>query len=255
MRLLITGAEYTGTTTLSWAIVEWMRENMGVANLWTHDHFKWPHLSHPRARSAAHQDEMYADWLAGKAEDPTRLGLTLEEQKKIMALSPRLREMFQRYLVSYHVMPAFFQEPDYIVIGMHIEEAVYAPMYMGYGRNGEYGDRAEMAMDVEQALFKYAPDLVMVMLNASPEVVSSRMKATPHTNSIVPERDVPTVLRRFEEVYAASSIHRKFKIDTSKATVQESLAEFLQKMEPLWSDTDRLRIMSHKQLRRFGHKV
>ena len=123
MRLILVGCEYSGTTTLAEAISEWAKEVMG-GGFGFHDHWKIPHVSHPP-------------------------GLTAEEQEQFMALSPNLKEMFQRYHIEYHLSPSFYGDPHHNSVGFHIDEAVYAPMYYGYGGSGEYGDRARSARRTE----------------------------------------------------------------------------------------------------------
>ena len=44
-------------------------------------------------------------------------------------------------------------------------------------------------------------------------------------------------------------IWRRLAIDTSTRTVEESLAEFLQRFEPYLTDVDRQRIVSHQVMR------
>lgn len=63
--------EYTGVTTLTKAINRWGEETIGGQMGDGHDHFKVPHLAHE--------------------------SLTSAEQSQILALSPRVKEIFQRY--------------------------------------------------------------------------------------------------------------------------------------------------------------
>ena len=214
MKLLITGCEYSGTTTLTKAICEWGESTIGGQWGDGHDHFNVPHLSHPP-------------------------DLTPEEQAQILALSPRVMEIFQRYNIEYHLQPSLMHAPHHILMGMHIDEAVYAPQYYGYGREGEYAARSEFARHVEERIMRYAPDFVHVLVKASPEVIAARMQQEPHVNPVLKEQDVELVLRRFEEEYEASRIRNKVAIDTSTSTVQESLDEFVRKIEPFITDADK----------------
>ena len=131
----MSGCEYAGTTTLGLAISGWVENTLG-ADFGFHDHFKIPHVSHPPGDSKEENDKAYADWSAGKGPDPTRMGLTTDEQELFLALTPNLQEMFQRYHLDYHLQPSFYAAPHHNVIGMHVEEAVYAPLYYGYGGPG-----------------------------------------------------------------------------------------------------------------------
>ena len=252
MRLLLVGCEYSGTTTLAHAIIGWAKETLGAENIGLHDHFKWPHLSHPPATTAEESEALFAAWEEGRGEDPTRMGLTLDEQERILALSPNVKEMFQRYHIDYHLHDAFYQDPDYFTVGMHIEEAVYAPLYFDYGMEGVYGNRKRFAQSVEHRLIQIAPDTVLVLVTASPEVIRRRMREAPHENAVVQEKDIELVLRRFEEESERSSLTHKFVLDTSTATVKETLAEFVQKIKPHLTQTDRLRILTHRALQREG---
>ena len=57
---------------------------------------------------------------------------------------------------------------------------------------------------------------------------------------MVREDDVEYILRRFEEEYQASQIANKMTLDTSDSTVESTVAEFVEKMEPYFTVADRL---------------
>ena len=223
MRLILIGCEYAGTTSLAGAISAWAKDAMGD-EMGFHDHWKIPHVSHPP-------------------------GLTEEEQAQFLALSPSLKEMFQRYHMEYHTSSSFYGDPHHNSVGFHIDEAVYAPLYYGYGKADEYGDRVTAARHLEAHIMEVAPDTVLILLKASPQVIRSRMKDAPHPGGLVQDKDVEQVLQRFEEEYARSMIRKKFTLDTSTATVQETLAEFVENIEPHLTDADRLRILTHMALK------
>ena len=88
-----------------------------------------------------------------------------------------------------------------------------------------------------------------MLVKASPEVIRCRMAENPHENGLVKDEDVERVLEAFQEQYDESFIRKKFDIDTSEATVEVSLSEFLEKLQPHLSDSDRLWIMSGKAMR------
>ena len=71
-----------------------------------------------------------------------------------------------------------------------------------------------------------------------------------HPNAIVKVGDVELVLERFEDAFKASRLRNKLVIDTSAATVQQSLAEFVSKVEAFLNDHDRLRILVQAAKRR-----
>ena len=248
MRLILVGCEYSGTTTLGYAISEWAENAIG-GHCGFHDHWKAPHVNHPPGTTSEEVASLYTAWTEGRGEDPTRMGLTDEEQEQFLALSPRLREMFQRYHMEYHLAPSFYGDAHHNMIGFHIDEAVYAPLYYGYGGDGEYGDRKWLARLMEHHIVEAAPDTVLVLVKASPEVIARRMKENPHKKGLLQEKDIEHVLGRFEEEHGRSFIRRKFALDTSTATVKETLAEFVEQIELHLTEADRMRIMSRRLAR------
>lgn len=226
MRLVIAGCEYAGTTSIADAIDDWMAETMGARFSLIHDHYKVPHTS-------GHPDDT-----------------TPEERKQILALSPKLKEMTQRHSLYYHVQPGSFDGPDWLAIGLHIEDAVYGPLYFGYGADGKPHDRKVVAMQVEKAIMRFAPDTTLVHVKASPEVIARRMKAEPHEHELVKAADIKRVLGLFEEACARSTLRHKISIDTSKSTPAQAAAEFARKVEPYLTDTDRLRVLTRRALNR-----
>ena len=251
MHLILAGCEYSGTTTLAYSISQWAESAMGGHHFF-HDHWKIPHVNHPpfgtTFETIEEFDASYAAWIAGEEEDPTRLGLTEDEQKLFLALSPRQKEMFQRYHMDYHVAAEFYLRADHNLVGMQIDEAVYAGLY--YGGDGQEEDRKILARHIEERILEQAPDTVLVLLRSTPEVIRGRMNEDPHTNGLLQDKDVVLVLQRFEEEYERSLIKNKFIIDTSRATVEECLAEFVEKFEPFITDADRTRILVQKAKQR-----
>ncbi len=223
MRLIIVGSEYAGKTTLVKEIVKWRDEVMGPPTpagiVPYHDHFTLPWVGH--------WDE-----------------ISEENMAKFMSLGPELKEMFQRYQFSYHLSPMLYRDTDHILVGFHIEDAVYAPLYYGYGRKGEYGDRESFARHFETEILEMAPETVLLLLKASPEVIADRMKKTPHARTVLKEGDIDHVLERFEYHFSHSHLRYKLTLDTSKASVEETLKQFVEAYEPHLSDRDRLRMQT-----------
>ena len=217
MRLIVIGCEYSGTTTLTGNISAWVARTMG-GSLPTHDHWKYPELSH-----RAH---------------------TEEENEAMWALSPALRESFQRYHLEYHLSDAFYGDAHHVLVGFHIDEAVYAPKYYGYGGPDEYSDRAWYARMIESHVNKVAPDTVLVHVKASPEAIRERMKAEPGENGLVQDEDVESILERFEQEYSRSFIRQKIQIDTTDLTPDEALAQFVEQIQPHLTEADRARILT-----------
>ena len=97
-------------------------------------------------------------------------------------------------------------------------------------------------MDAALGLEAHLPDGVMFHVTASDEEIARRMKEDPHPHQVVRERDIEHVLERFEEEFAASLITRRIVLDTTAATVEETLSEFIEKYEPFHTAADRQRI-------------
>ena len=246
MHLIITGCEYSGTTALSFALAEGGKANLG-GDAWGlnqfHDHWKLPHVSNfSPPQTDEERQALIADYPDAARGDWSRTGLTEEEQQMILGLTPKLKEMLQRYHMEYPLHDSFYGQPDHIQVGAYIEEAIYAPLYFGYGGIGEYADRRQGARSYEKQILRRAPDTVLVLVNASAEVIERRMAEWPHHNGALKRDDIAPVLARFEEEYEASLLNHKVVIDTSSATVEESMAELADKLVPLFSEADRSRM-------------
>ena len=185
MRLILVGSEYAGKTTLVNEIVEWRNQVMGpptpLGVVEYHDHFTLPWVGH--------WDE-----------------ISEEDLVKFMALGPELKEMFQRYQFSYHLSQTLYDDTDHILIGFHIKDAVYAPRYYGYGGKGGYGDRESFARHIETEIIEKAPDTVLVLLKATPEVIRERIKTSPHTRPVLKDKDVDEVLDQFVAATASARV-------------------------------------------------
>ena len=60
------------------------------------------------------------------------------------------------------------------------------------------------------------------------------------------------VLERFEEEFTASLIQRRFVLDTTAATEEETLAEFVANYEPFHTSADRERMRRHQAAAKDG---
>ena len=225
MRLILAGCEHSGTSTLAHAIDDWLEATMGARFTLIHDHYKVPHTS-------GHPDDT-----------------TPEEQAQIIALSPKIKEMVQRHSIYYHIQPASFDVPDWMAIGLHIEDSVYSPLYFGYGADGAPHDRKVVSRQVERAIMRFAPDVILVHVKAAPEVIARRIKEHPHQNPVLKEKDIASVLKLFEDACARTALRATVTLDTSTAPVQATIAEFARKIERYLTDTDRLRILTHRALK------
>ena len=229
MRLILVGCEYAGKTTLAEEIVAWTGRTMGGGRVF-HDHFTIPNPE-----------------------------MTPESQEQFLRVDPQIKEMYQRFMMAHHLSPEFYKGPDHNMVGFHIEEAVYAPLYYGYGgkdsgagTRSPQGQRTIWARRLDKEVLDIAPDTVLVLLRAAPDVIARRMRESPHTHQAVKEGDIYHVLERFDEEYSLSLITRRFELDTTAATVEDTLAEFVEQIEPYLTQADRLRILTHQALRKDG---
>ncbi len=149
MKLIITGCEHVGKTTLADGVSRWLADVTGYSRTF-HDHFTVP-------------SPEVAD----------------EDRELFMKMSPAFKERFQRYQIAYHGGGAFLSDADHLLVGYHIEEAVFAPLYYGYGGQGRYAERSAFARHIEQDIMKNAPDTILVLLTARPEVIRERMRREP----------------------------------------------------------------------------
>ncbi|MGH2562452.1 MAG: hypothetical protein ACRDJH_25620, partial [Thermomicrobiales bacterium] len=217
MRLIIIGSEYAGKTTLARSIRAWMKERMGDATVMIHDHFL-PSIGEGRR------------------------GVTPEEEEdEFLRLKPFALEMYMRYMTYYHLGHHFYADNDHFVVNWYYGDAVYAPMYFGYGGPGEYADRHVMARANDAKVMSLAPDTVLVHLTASPEAIRERMRSEPRPNSRVREEDIEVIRDRFAAEFASTLIRRRITLDTTNSTPGEALREFLELMGPHFTQADRVR--------------
>ena len=223
MKLVIIGSEYSGCTSLAKGIEKWASGVLGPpipqGAPAFHDHFKIPEIGHEE--------------------------LTDKEHKEFLALSPNLKEMFQRFMVKYHINSTLYMYPDHIMVGFHIEEAVYAPLYYGYGGNGA---RSNWARSVEREMIEKAPETVLILLTTSTEAIRERMGKSPRRRGILKKEDIVRVTNRFKEEYESSLFLYKFTLDTTNTTPEKTLEDFTNQIQPHFTDSDRMRVLTRKAL-------
>ena len=231
MKLTLIGCEYAGKRTLGVEIARWWSEQTGVEfrappGIHFHDHFTVPHVVH----LGGHEDHRE------------------ESEKNILLLNPGILEHFQRYQCEYHIGGGFAKDPDHWNIDWYYADAVFAPFYYGYGRPGEYGDRRAAVRHFDEAVMEMMPDTILVLVKASPEVIRQRMRdgKSPypqrHAATMFKEQDAEYVLGRFQEEFENSLIRQRFSIDTTSVTVEESLQDFVAKVDHYLTTGDRERI-------------
>ena len=226
MRVVIIGCEYTGTTTLAVGIHDWSHVAMDNGIPIVHDHWKVPQT-----------------W--GHPSGTTQLkGMTKDEQAQVMAMSPRLKEMYQRQSLFYHTSPEKVPDQHRLMVGLHIEDAIYAPLFFNYGIPNEFDvDRRVVMRIVEEHMLEFQSDWTLVLLKADRDVIARRLRENPHEPSVIAERDIELVSRRFDEEYEASRFRNKLALDTSNSTPESTLKEFLENFEPHFNEADRISML------------
>ena len=226
MKVILAGIEYVGTTTMANKLRDWKTEVTGepFAGGLIHDHSKIPHTS-------GHPDDT-----------------TLEEQQQILALSPKLKEMYHRYSIYYHIHHYF--GADDLTVGMHIEESIYARKYYGYGLPGAPFDREATFGQMESRIKTVTDDpIITVHMAADVAVIEQRMDALKdspqHTNSPLLKADIPEIMAEYKRLVEKSDIGPKLHVNTSVDTPDETLAKIVKQMEPHFTDYDRAAIAAH----------
>ena len=206
MRLIIIGCEYTGKSTLLDSLVQWSRKQ-GI-NFHLDDHFTIPGEQH----------------------------LGEEDKKAMVELTPTIKERFQRFQIYYHIDVAH-KHQNIILVGFHIEEAIYGPLYYYPSHRVAY------AREVEG---KMPEDTILTLLTASPEVIAKRMEGDAHEYNVIQKEDIPMLLERFNEEFGSSLIRKKLRIDTSNLTAEDLFEEFMSSVLPHLSTDEVLRMLARK---------
>ena len=169
MQLILTGCGYVGKTTLAIEISRWMIREMGMPFVRWHNHFVVPRLDR----------HLIVEADPGSGGLPGKQGVDLhaaEDEEQIMGLRPSVLEQLQRHNVWRHMHPDMFgPREDNLMIDFYYADAVYAPLYYGYGEPGSFSDRRRRAREWDHHLLVQAPDAVLVLVEASPSAIRSRM--------------------------------------------------------------------------------
>jgi hypothetical protein len=232
MRLILIGCEYAGKQTLATELSRWMIDNMGLASVRWHNHFVVPHLNQHLVVPV----EAAANTVEAEAFDEADLA-------QILSLRPAVLEQFQRHMIWRHFTADLFRnDADFLLIHWYYADAVYAPLYYGYGAPGTFSDRRRRARAWDMELLRLAPDTVLALVEAAPETIRERMARQPRARCPLREEDVETVIRRFAEEYGNSLIRNRVRVDTTGATPAESAQALVQALEPHWPPSNRQRM-------------
>ena len=234
MRLLIIGSEHAGKSTLAAGVSRWMIESMGLRFVRWHDHFVVPRLD----RHTIVHAEGDATSVGKDSYDLN----TDEDEEQIISLRPSVLEQLQRHNIWRHLHPDIFRDDDTLFIGYYYADAVYAPVYYGYGERGSFADRLARAREWDAELLERAHDAVLVLVRAAPGTIKERLASGPRVRGVLRQADVEHVVDRFDEEFDASLIRRKFTLDTTQSNVEETLDQFLSAIRPYLSSIDTQRM-------------
>ena len=251
MNLIVIGCEYAGKTTLAIGISKWMIESMGLNMVVWHDHYVVPRSASSSTAEGGHltimrpdadvPDTPYGAHVIREADEEDERDAEL--QQEVLGLSPRLLEQFQRHMIWRHLHHSLVRDQrDYLSINFYYADAVYAPLYYGFGEPGSFADRTRRARHWDAEMLGMAPDTVIVLVEASANVIRERMKAAPRPRMLLKAPDVERVLERFAEEYDSSLFMRRISLDTSEASPEETLARFVGEIGPHLSEIDLLRM-------------
>jgi hypothetical protein len=170
--------------------------------------------------------------------------LIFGQRKVLQSVSLRRdRAGLAHFLIFWGFLSFLIAEQwDSIQVGLHYAEAVYPPLYYGYGEPGSFADRRRWAREWDRSLLEFAPETVLVLLRATPEAIRERMRAVPSPDGVPREDEIEKVIDLFEEQYAETELNHKLAIETSGVTVEQSVAEFARKVEPFLTEEDRRRM-------------
>ena len=169
MRLLIVGCEYAGKATLARAISHRLLAvtaapsarsaadhsgadgagRAGPRPIQWHNHFVVPRLDGHLIVHAAGDRTV----IGKEAADLN----TAEDEAQIIALRPSVLEQLQRHNIWRHLHPDLFRDDDTFFINHYYADAVYAPLYYGYGQPGTFSNRSARARAWDTELLERAP--------------------------------------------------------------------------------------------------
>jgi len=213
MRLILTGCEYAGKSTLGAALHKWGQEHGFQFHM--DDHFTIPDAS-----------------------------LRTDEEKRYALSAPAaMKERFQRFQIYYHMHLLEVYE-DICLVGFHSEEAVYGPRYYYPGMGGPRSTSG-LPQDYHRQVEKeMSEDTILCFLEAQPDVLRARRQAAPHQYELVPEGDLEDVQAAFEREFGACWLKRKVRLDTSALTPEEMVPAFLKTVKRYLTTHDLQRLQA-----------
>tara|TARA_Y100000768_G_C23981567_1_gene686119 strand:- start:2942 stop:3388 length:447 start_codon:yes stop_codon:yes gene_type:complete len=143
----------------------------------------------------------------------------------------------------YYHLHHYFQRDD-LTVGFHIEEAVLARKYFGYGLEGEAFDRENIVFErIENRIKQITNDpIIIIHMKADVEVIEKRMenlKTSPeHSNSPLLLNDIENVMNDYKHYVDKSTIGPKIEVDTSADSPAETLDKIIDLIKPHISEED-----------------
>jgi hypothetical protein len=217
MRLILTGAEYAGKSTLGSALHQW---GLGHGfQFHMDDHFTIPDAS------------LRTD----------------DEKRYALGAPPAMKERFQRFQIYYHLhLLQLYQ--DICLVGFHSEEAVYGPRYYYPGLGGPRSTSG-LPQDYHRAIeHEFPEDTIYCLVTARPVTLRQRAREHPHSVPLVPEAELEDVQNAFEREFLACWLKRKIRLDTSDVAPDQLVPTFLQTVKRYLNATDLTRLTAHNQL-------
>ena len=74
------------------------------------------------------------------------------------------------------------------------------------------------------------------------------METSPHPRGLLKKQDIVKVTNRFKEEFDASLFLYKFMLETTSKTPETTLKDFTNQIQPYFTDSDRMRILTRKSL-------
>jgi len=221
------GAEYSGTTTISKAFIDWIKSNLGKTVIF-HDHWKIPEIAgHP------------------PNETPNTM-LTSIEQKQVLESTSPVKELLMRYALYYHTPHSYESNDQFgLYVGYYFDDLIYGPKYFDYGKPNQPGDRLLEKLKIEQNIIKFSPDTVIALIKCNEIETKQRIEKTPHKKQMAGGNDIKSLAHRFQKEFDSSLIANKITIDTSNSTIDQSVSELVYKLQPFFSRDDRIRLLSN----------
>ena len=218
MRVILTGVEYAGKSTLATALHKWGQEAGGFS-FHMDDHFTVPDAS------------LRTD----------------DEKRYALSAPPAMKERFQRFQIYYHLHLLHVYD-DICLVGFHSEEAVYGPRYYYPGLGGPRSNSGLPQDYHRQIEHEFPRDTLYCLVTARPEALRERARANPHPFPLVPEGELEEVQNDFDREWGMCWLKHKFRLDTSDLAPDQLVPAFLKAAKRHLKPEDLTRLHAHNAL-------